>query len=189
MRSQKKSNPFSGRGLDKFARLNAELAAKREEVARKNGVTPDAVRFVSRDRRWVPVVVKKSNNWDDGYRDSIMAPVETVAPVQTVGAVETMAPVESKAIQERKAIEERRFEGNDNVDLEGSIHGAIAMIVVLLYMIYGGTLCAVLWACACCCWCVLAVLRKGKHGFFHENKNRIRITIDFETKREKMNMD
>ncbi|KAH9303830.1 hypothetical protein KI387_008234 [Taxus chinensis] len=68
------SNPYSSRGLEKFARLKAELSARREYVARKTGTPEAMVKFADSGEGWVPVIVKNGFN---GGQASILPPIRT----------------------------------------------------------------------------------------------------------------
>ncbi|GLJ29177.1 hypothetical protein SUGI_0575280 [Cryptomeria japonica] len=56
------NNPYSSRGLDKFAKLNDELSAKREFYASKTSTPEELVRFAHSSRGWMPVVFKNGGH-------------------------------------------------------------------------------------------------------------------------------
>lgn len=78
IKKQKKKNPYSNRGLEKFTTLVAELEEKRKRILSRNGSDNIAlVRFVYKDsNNCVPVVVKtrnKSNNTDKDPKTNFSA--------------------------------------------------------------------------------------------------------------------
>ncbi|CAN6458942.1 unnamed protein product [Victoria cruziana] len=63
MKSKKHSNPFSARGLERFAVLSAELQARRQKIMAQLGDTPAddvTVRFAYTNSTWVPVIIKQT---------------------------------------------------------------------------------------------------------------------------------
>ncbi|MCO5576330.1 hypothetical protein L7F22_030139 [Adiantum nelumboides] len=56
-----KSNPYAGRGLDKFALVTAELEAKRESLATELDTPLSMVKFaLGSHNRWVPIILSRS---------------------------------------------------------------------------------------------------------------------------------
>ncbi|KAG9440552.1 hypothetical protein H6P81_020717 [Aristolochia fimbriata] len=73
-RTRKKNrNPYSGRGLDKFARVLAELEARREKIVSQMGPQEvPLVRFAySNSEDWVPIVVKLKNPKGEKIADPV----------------------------------------------------------------------------------------------------------------------
>ncbi|GLJ29178.1 hypothetical protein SUGI_0575290 [Cryptomeria japonica] len=97
------NNPYSSIGLDKFARLNDELSAKREFYASKTGTPQELVRFAHSSGGWMPVVFK---NGDHGSPSG----VSILSPIRAE---------EDKEIKNKS--DGNRGDGNDNG--EGEVKG------------------------------------------------------------------
>lgn len=54
---EKRQNPYSTRGLDKFESVCSELSSRRQYIAKKTGVPEAMVRFVDSKNGWIPFVV------------------------------------------------------------------------------------------------------------------------------------
>lgn len=55
------SNPYAGRGLDKFALVSAELEAKREKLAAQLGTPLSVVKFaIGSHSKWIPIIISSS---------------------------------------------------------------------------------------------------------------------------------
>lgn len=82
LRHERRENPYSTSGLDKFESVYAELSARREYIAKKTGVPPALVRFSYSKNGWVPVVARarevigKKNGGVNATGVSILGSVE-----------------------------------------------------------------------------------------------------------------
>ncbi|KAF9601536.1 hypothetical protein IFM89_020364 [Coptis chinensis] len=160
-KNKNNKNPYSNRGLDKFAMVLAELDEKRRKIYEQMG-SEDAklVRFgYSSTRDWVPIVVKLKEQKEK--KTEIIGkvknkPASTMNNSEVLDKPQTGSSVSNEVVQEKTKLE-RRIKNKSLLSSRHVVvkwrrsHIALLMVIVLILIclvVYGKSfaiLCTSIW--------------------------------------------
>lgn len=159
---EKRQNPYSTRGLDKFESVRSELSSRRQYIAKKTGVPEAMIRFVDSKNGWIPFVVGardemgKKNSGEVAGRVSILGHVKKSNEVNhghkqphdsKARAVRRVASVDNKhSIGPARHVQgfDSFYRRTSPVMGYNAYVGATVMILVMFCLLFYGPLYAIL---------------------------------------------
>ncbi|KAF5203858.1 60S ribosomal protein L12 [Thalictrum thalictroides] len=148
---QNNKNPYSNRGLDKFANVLAELDERRRKIYQQIGSPDDSiVRFgYSSSRDWVPIVVKLKDQRENKAKSSTVGnDKDKPAPIITSSANDEVVQVQAKLVDERTR-KKSLLVSSMNKWGKPHVFLLVVIVLILLCLVISGKsfaiLCASIW--------------------------------------------
>ncbi|KAL5713256.1 hypothetical protein ACHQM5_015349 [Ranunculus cassubicifolius] len=153
-------NPYSSRGLDKFATVLAELDEKRRKIYEQLG-SPDSnlVRFgYSTSKEWVPIVVKLKEQRE---QQKIKKPARIVKKIEE--------PVSNEVVKEHKVVV-KKTNKKSFIGIRPQLCLLLVLALILLCLVFSGKSLAIL--CTSIVWYLIPTLKEKQEKIRRSTKNK-----------------